>query len=411
MFWNLKLKWIYRSYLKAFHIGKSTLALYFRIKLNKNLPNANKEDDDYINNLVNVVLFRKKIDLKNRLAIIRPFYKDIIFKQIIAFMWHIELIKNNALIKWAKNVGVESHEYEHNSKKALRKSQIYERYELSPYQLKSYFFITADLLKIRRILLDKLTEYNLNKSNLFFSYLIEHTVSITSLIFFFLVISISFYEWSYFKALEIPVKTVPLTLDILLISAINWLPTIVFYGFISFMYFLGFMWLQDGLTIQEYVKNPTNKKVTFYVFAKYFMLMWIIASLTFIGLEVSTSEYLRTFRNYSILWLLFLLIIFDVNILKTRIPINLQYVIAFLPIYMYFLFLYGYASAENDLNTSQKVTIVLKNNQHLENARLLRNYSDGVLYSENKSIRYIQNRELAEIKFMSKNLEKSKSIK
>lgn len=261
------------------------------------------------------------------------------------------------------------------------------------------------------ILLDKLTAYNLNKSNLFFTFLIDHTASIASLIFIFLVISVCFYEWSYFKALQIPIKTVPLSLDILLISAINWLPSIVLYGFISFMYFLGFMWFQDGLTIQEYVKNPTNKKVTVYVYAKYFMLIWIIATFTFWSLEISTSGYLSSFRNYAILWLLFLLFIFDVNVLKIRIPINLQYVIAFLPIYMCFLFFYGQASAENDLNTSKTVILVLKNNQYVENARLLRNYSNGVLYSENNSIRYIENRELSEIRFMSKKMEKSKATK
>lgn len=401
MFWNLKLKWIYRSYLKAFHIGKETLSLYFRIQLNKNLPGVNKDDDDYINNLVNIVLFIEKIDTKKRLAIIRPFYKDTIFKQILAFMCYIEFIKNTALSKWAQKEGLEFKKYDRVADKLFRKAQVYERYEFSSCQLKSYFFVTAELIKIRRILLEKLTSYNLNKSNLIFTYIIEHTASITGLIFIALIITIGFYEWAYYRALQVPIKTVSLSLDILLISAINWLPSLIVYGFIAFMYFLGFMWLQNGLSIQDCIKNPTNKKVTLYIYLKYFMLFWILAFLAFINLDVYAHEYLISFRNYAILWLLFLLIIFDVNVLKTRIPIKVQYVIAFLPIYMSFLFFYGYASAHNDLNTPHKVTIILKNHQHLENARLLRNYSDGVLYSINKSIRYLKKQELLEIKFSS----------
>lgn len=260
-------------------------------------------------------------------------------------------------------------------------------------EIKDYSKLIKEIKKIQNLLKSEFLCATLNKENKYISHLFEHSSKWLIVFLTFSVIASAFFEWGFFYYFKISISNVPYTVNDLIGIILNWSSRVALAAFLALGYFLFYYRISRGKKPDELMKLYGPIKKWFFLppvmYFAFIIIMFYLSFLYLTGGNIGLSNY-QNLVLASIAWLILTQWVFYYYTIRIRVPLFVNFLITYIPIFCLYFFLLGDCSAKIiTMAPNKTISIQSENNNEIVTGKIIKIISKGYyLLDEHNNVNF-----------------------
>ncbi|MGQ3888619.1 hypothetical protein ACQUW5_06245 [Legionella sp. CNM-1927-20] len=267
--------------------------------------------------------------------------------------------------------------------------------DLVNLEIKDYSRISKIIKDINSQYKTKFLCITLNRENKYIYHLFKYSNKWLIVFLLFSIIASGFFEWGYFSYFKIPIANVPYAINDVIGIILSWSSIMILAAFLSIAYFLLFYRVFKGKKPEELMQLHGSIIKWFFfppVMYFYFIITMFCFSFWYLtSANIALSDY-EILVAFSVSWLIFTQWVFYYYTIRIKVPIFINFLITYIPIFCLYFFLLGNCSAKlASIQQNKNIYIQADKENSIVHGKVIKVISKGyyVLDEYNKIIFYL----------------------